>query len=52
MFPQWFVCLFNILFYGVLPFVLIYGIIDTAKETKYALENPVEYEEDFEEEEI
>jgi hypothetical protein len=49
MFPTWFVILFNIYLYIGVPVFLIYATKDTIKKTKYALENPVEYEDDFEE---
>lgn len=51
MFPTWFVNVFNVLFYIGLPILLAYGIKATWKDFKWSLENPVEYEDDFEEEE-
>lgn len=51
MFPTWFVNVFNVCFYIGLPILLAYGIIVTWKDFKWSLENPVEYEDEFEEEE-
>ncbi len=49
MFPTWFVILFNIYLFVGVPTFIIYAMRDTYKQTKYALENPVEYEEEEEE---
>ena len=51
MFPTWFVLLFNVLFYICLPPFLVYGAIICWKDLRWSLKNPVEYEDDFEEEE-
>ena len=51
MFPTWFVILFYVALYGFgIPF-LIYGFWRTTKDMIQTMKNPVEYEDDFEEEE-
>ena len=47
MFSIWFKVLFYFVFYVVGIPAIVWVIIDTAKKTKYTLENPIEYEEDF-----
>ena len=46
MFPEWFKILFYVVFYGVGIPLIIYGGIKSWQDLKWALENPVEYEDD------
>ena len=48
MFPEWFRILFYVMFYGFGIPLIIYGGIKSWQDLKWSLENPVEYEDEYE----